>query len=57
MSSAGYLVIKNFTSADQLKDLQSRAVQLIEDFDPEQVSVFSTKNQVSIHSLCLLPNL
>lgn len=46
---AGYLVIRNFTSATQLQELQSRGVQLIEGFDPEQVSVFSTKNQVMPH--------
>ena len=43
---AGYLVIRNFTSPEQLRELQNRGVQLIDGFDPEQVSVFSTKNQV-----------
>lgn len=42
----GYLVIKNFTDTQQLKDLRDRAAQLLESFDPQEVSVFSTKNQV-----------
>lgn len=43
---AGYLVLENFTSVRQLAEMRRQAVTLVDEFDPETVSVFSTKNQV-----------
>lgn len=43
---AGYLVLENFTPVRQLAEMRRQAVTLVDEFDPEKVSVFSTKNQV-----------
>ena len=45
---AGYLVLENFTPAEQLAEMRQQAVTLVDEFDPETISVFSTKNQVCI---------
>ena len=45
---AGYLVLESFTPVEQLAKMRQQAVTLVDDFDPETVSVFSTKNQVGI---------
>ena len=43
---AGYLVLENFTPVEQLAEMRRQAVTLVDEFDPETISVFSTKNQV-----------
>lgn len=45
--TVGYLVLENFTPVAQLAEMRRQAVALVADFDPETISVFSTKNQVS----------
>lgn len=42
-------MLENFTPVDQLAEMRCQAVTLVDDFDPETVSVFSTKNQVCMH--------
>ena len=42
--ASGVLILKNFVSLDACRTLQQRALQLVEQFDPEDVrSVFSTE--------------
>lgn len=45
--TAGYLVLDDFASADEVAQLKARAEKIIEDFDASSPSVFSTVNQVS----------
>ena len=44
---AGYLVLPGFASLQETRQLKERAVDLVSQFDPTSVSVFSTKNQVT----------
>ncbi|XP_024535439.1 phytanoyl-CoA dioxygenase [Selaginella moellendorffii] len=41
----GYLVLENFASDDECSGMMSRMEFLLEGFDPQTISVFSTKNQ------------
>ena len=41
----GYLVIENFASAEEIRNLQKEAAQLIEDFDMQQIRIFTTDDQ------------
>ena len=43
----GFLVVPNFASPDEVAAMKARAEQLVEDFDPQTVSVFSTRRQES----------
>ena len=43
----GYLVLEGFASAEEVAALRRRAGELVEAFEPEAHSVFSTKNQES----------
>lgn len=43
-------------SLAECERLKERAEQLVEEFEPKDVSVFSTKNQVSDHDL-MMPQL
>lgn len=42
----GYLVIEGFATQDEMRGLRERAESILASFDPESVSVFSTKDQV-----------
>ena len=42
----GYLVVPDFSTAEETKGLRDRALQLVDGFEPSTTSVFSTKNQV-----------
>jgi phytanoyl-CoA hydroxylase len=43
--SEGYLIIPDFASDEECTTLIGRMEQLVEAFDPTDVSIFSTKNQ------------
>lgn len=43
----GYIPIEGWADAGQLKALRTRAEQLLEDFDPQSVSIFSTRDQTN----------
>lgn len=44
--AAGFLVIKDFASPEDVAALKARAEELLESFDPAAVpSIFSTRNQ------------
>jgi phytanoyl-CoA hydroxylase len=43
----GFLVIKGFSSVQEMNALQSQMKHLVEAFDPSSVSVFTTKNQAA----------
>ena len=45
--STGFLVLENFAAPEEVQRLRKRAEQLVDDFEPESVSVFSTKSQVT----------
>jgi hypothetical protein len=49
----GFLLIEDFVSLAECERLKERAEQLVEEFEPKDVSVFSTKNQVSEHDLMM----
>lgn len=40
-------MLEKFASPEECAALQKRMDQLLQDFDPQTVSIFSTKNQVS----------
>lgn len=55
--ASGYIVLENFASPGECAALVERANSLVEGFNPEKVSVFSTTNQVptNYHStICLI---
>ena len=41
----GYCVIENFKTLQQCQQLQARAGQIVEDFSPSDISIFSTSEQ------------
>ena len=41
-------MLENFTPLEQLQELRRQATTLVDKFDPESISIFSTKNQVQI---------
>lgn len=43
----GYLLVEGFADAAQLQVLRDRAEAILADFDPQSVSIFSTKDQTS----------
>ncbi|PNW72371.1 hypothetical protein CHLRE_16g673281v5 [Chlamydomonas reinhardtii] len=43
----GFLVLEKFASPEECAALQKRMDQLLQDFDPQTVSIFSTKNQAA----------
>ena len=43
---AGYLVIPDYANAAECATLLKRLDELLKDFDPSTISIFSTKNQV-----------
>ncbi len=46
---AGVLILRNFVPVEQCRTLRSRALELVDDFDPEEVkSVFSTSRQTQL---------
>ena len=53
--STGFLILENFVAPDEVQRLRKRAEQLVDDFEPESVSVFSTKSQVA--SKIILPRM
>jgi hypothetical protein len=46
VSHVGYLVLEDFASAEQCAELRRRAERIVNDFDPDSYSVFSTTDQV-----------
>jgi len=44
-SDKGFLVIPDFASPDEISSLQKSGLGLLDTFDPQSISVFSTKNQ------------
>lgn len=44
---AGFLLLEDFVNLDECERLKQRAEELVADFDPKDISIFSTKNQVS----------
>lgn len=55
-STTGYLLLHDFATPQELDALQGRAEAIVDDFDPSSVSIFSTRNQVCIHSTCIYPH-
>lgn len=47
---AGYIVLENFVSSDEIDAMMKRMEQLLDEFDYSTSSVFSTKNQVNSFS-------
>jgi phytanoyl-CoA hydroxylase len=47
-NSQGYLVIESFANPEDIESMMKRMDKLLDDFDYTNVSVFSTKNQVSL---------
>ena len=46
---AGVLILRDFVSAEECQALRSRALELLDDFDPDEVhSVFSTTKQTQL---------
>mmetsp|Transcript_29697 Transcript_29697/g.64845 ORF Transcript_29697/g.64845 Transcript_29697/m.64845 type:complete len:389 (-) Transcript_29697:234-1400(-) len=45
--SEGYLVIEDFATKEECSQLRERAEEIIDDFDPKTVSIFSTTDQES----------
>ncbi len=45
---AGYLVLNDFASPEELTALKQRAEAIVQDFDPSTVSIFSTRKQVAV---------
>ncbi|KAK9814685.1 hypothetical protein WJX72_009793 [[Myrmecia] bisecta] len=43
----GYLVVPGWAGPEQLQEMRQRAEELVDMFDPESISVFSTRNQSS----------
>lgn len=43
----GYLVVPGFASPQEVAALKERAEALVEGFDPESISIFTTKNQAA----------
>lgn len=41
----GFLVVEGFVDAQTIKMMKTRALEIIEQCDPEKISVFSTRNQ------------
>ena len=41
----GFLVLENFVVAEDCDQLRQRALKLVQDFDPHQLSIFSTHDQ------------
>ena len=52
-NSQGYLVIESFANPEDIESMMKRMDKLLDDFDYTNVSVFSTKNQVSLSFLSL----
>eukprot|EP00976_Prorocentrum_cordatum_P091263 1188454-Prorocentrum_minimum.AAC.1 len=50
-SGTRYLVIEDFATKEECKELRERAEEIIDEFDPKTVSIFSTTDQVSV--VCL----
>jgi phytanoyl-CoA hydroxylase len=44
-NSEGYLVIPDYANADECATLKKRMDELLRDFDPTTISIFSTTNQ------------
>jgi hypothetical protein len=51
-------VLENFASEEECKAMIQRMKELVDDFDPKTIAVFSTKNQVCryhfVDALCLV---
>ena len=56
-NSQGYLVIESFANPEDIESMMKRMDKLLDDFDYTNVSVFSTKNQVSLSFLSLFFNI
>src|ERR1043166_6737194 len=41
----GFLILENFVSAESCDRLRARATELVREFDPSVISVFSTQEQ------------
>ena len=41
----GYTILPAFVSSDQVRTLRERAVSLVEQLEPEEISIFTTKDQ------------
>ena len=44
-------MIEDFATKEECKELRERAEEIIDEFDPKTVSIFSTTDQVSV--VCL----
>jgi phytanoyl-CoA hydroxylase len=51
VDDAGFLVLDNHASFEEIAKLRQRAQELVDGFNPETISVFSTRNQASKKSL------
>ena len=47
LTGPGYLVIPEFAGQDETSRLKERAKQIVADFEPSNVTVFSSKSQAS----------
>ena len=43
---AGYLVIEGFATPGDVRELRQRAEELVDSFNLDQITIFSTKSQV-----------
>lgn len=50
-------MIEEFASPEEVKELRQRAEELVEAFNPEEVSVFSTKAQANAFHSCIVPGI
>lgn len=44
----GFLVIKNFSTSDQIQSLKARMTQIIDQLDPNEFKIFTTENQTEV---------
>lgn len=44
----GYLIIPGFTGPEELEAMRERAEELVEGFEPQEISIFNTRNQASM---------
>lgn len=47
IDDAGFLVLDNHARPEEIAELRQRAQELVDGFNPETISVFSTRNQAS----------
>lgn len=49
--AAGFLVLPEFVTKEQLEAVKQRANEIVQEFDPAEVAIFSTTKQVGTEHL------